>query len=170
MHSTTFLILITSSFAMFLHLQAASRPINPHISVMGKVYCDTCSNKSFNTHNHTYLLSGAEVRIDCKFNAVIPKTAEQILFSVNRTTNRYGVYRLNMRVPSVDGIYCAKDAAVLNMCRASLISSSSSSCNLPALTTSDKFSVKSRYDNVCIYRMFDLSFGASNKDVAICGK
>ncbi|KAI3784619.1 hypothetical protein L1987_43721 [Smallanthus sonchifolius] len=166
MESTT-IFLLFSSFSLFLQLEA-SRPINPHISVMGKVFCDTCANKSY---SHTYLLSGAEVRIDCKFNAVSPRTAEQISFSINRTTNRYGVYRLDIRVPSVDGVYCDRDAAVLNMCRASLIRSTSASCDVPGLTTtSDQFSLVSKWDNACVYTMFALSFGSSKKDHAICGK
>ncbi|GJV29952.1 hypothetical protein Tco_1386400 [Tanacetum coccineum] len=84
MNRTTNVVILVSVLAMFLQL-VASRPIVPHISVMGMVYCDACYNNSFNTH--TYFLSGAEVRIDCKFNAVSPRTAEQISFSVNRTTN-----------------------------------------------------------------------------------
>ncbi|KAD4586564.1 hypothetical protein E3N88_24165 [Mikania micrantha] len=134
----------------------ASRPIIPRISVMG-----------------------AEVNIDCKFRSVSPTTAEQMSFSVNRTTNGYGVYRLDIRVPSTDGhghghghgVYCAKDAAVLNACRATLVRSTAPSCNAPGLTTtSDQFSVKSKHGNICIYTMFALSFGSSKKDVAICGK
>ncbi|KAI7740726.1 hypothetical protein M8C21_029445 [Ambrosia artemisiifolia] len=169
MEPATILILF-SSFFMFMQF-GASKPIVPHISVMGKVYCDTCLNKSFNNHSHTYLLSGAEVRIDCKFNEVIPRTDEQISFSVNRTTNRYGVYRLDMRVPSADGILCASDAAVMNKCRATLIRSTSPSCNTPGLAAStDEFSLTSKHDSVCIYSMFGLSFGPAKKDPAICGK
>ncbi|KAL8251374.1 hypothetical protein R6Q59_035067 [Mikania micrantha] len=166
--------ILFSTISMALQL-GASRPIIPRISVMGKVYCDPC----YNNHTHTFLLSGAEVNIDCKFRSVSPTTAEQMSFSVNRTTNRYGVYRLDIRVPSTDGhghghghgVYCAKDAAVLNACRATLVRSTAPSCNAPGLTTtSDQFSVKSKHGNICIYTMFALSFGSSKKDVAICGK
>ncbi|KAK9067384.1 hypothetical protein SSX86_014712 [Deinandra increscens subsp. villosa] len=168
MEPTTILILL-STFSMFLQL-GTSRPIIPHISVMGKVYCDPCYNNSFNTH-HSYLLSGAEVSIDCKFQSATPGTVEQISFSVNRTTNRYGVYSLDVRVPSVDGIKCARDGAVFNTCRATLVRSGSSSCNVPGLAaTSDRFSLESKRENGCIYSMFDLSFGPSKKDLAICGK
>ncbi|GKB01249.1 hypothetical protein Tco_0829293 [Tanacetum coccineum] len=166
MDCTTNVVILVSVLAMFLQL-VASRPIVPHISVMGMVYCDACYNNSFNTH--TYFLSGAEVRIDCKFNAVSPRTAEQISFSVNRTTNQYGVYRLD--IPSVDGIYCAQDAAVLNACRATLIRSDSPTCNVPGfITTSNEFSIKSKQANICIYSMFALSFRPSKKDLSICGK
>ncbi|KAK9053949.1 hypothetical protein SSX86_025024 [Deinandra increscens subsp. villosa] len=166
MEPTAFFFLLFSTISMILQLEA-SRPIIPHITLMGMVYCDTCSIHSFN--NHTFLLSGADVRIDCKFNAASPRTAEQISFSVNRTTNRYGVYRLD--IPSVDGIYCARDAAVLNTCRATLIRSSFAGCDVPGFaTTSDEFSIKSAKGNVCIYSMFSLSFRPSKKDPAICGK
>nr|XP_043617423.1 pollen-specific protein C13-like [Erigeron canadensis] len=155
------------SFSMVLQLEASKVPNIPHISVMGMVFCDTCSNNSFNTH--TYLLSGAEVRIDCKFMAVSPRTAEQISFSVNRTTDWYGVYKFD--IPSVDGIYCAREAAVLNTCRATLIRSSSPTCNVPGfITTSDEFSLKSEQTNECIYSMYSLSFRPSKIDLSICGK
>ncbi|KAL7602941.1 uncharacterized protein LOC111884230 isoform X1 [Lactuca sativa] len=159
-----FILLVTTS--MFMQLEGSRHSI-PHISVMGMVYCDVCSNNSFN-NNHSYFLSGAEVRIDCKFNAVSPRTAEQISVSVNKTTNRYGVYRLD--IPSVDGIYCASESAVMNTCRASLIASSSPQCNVPGfITTSDEFSLKSQHANLCIYSMFALSFRPFKKDLTICG-
>ncbi|KAK9052280.1 hypothetical protein SSX86_028909 [Deinandra increscens subsp. villosa] len=145
----------------------ASKHSIPIITVVGVVYCDPCHNNSFSTHS--YFLPGAEVRIDCKFKAASARSAEQITFSVNRTTNRHGVYKLD--IPSVDGIDCAKEAAVVNTCRASLIKSTSAACNVPAFTTtSDEFSVKSRQANLCIYTMYALSFRPSKKDLAICGK
>ncbi|KAI3761881.1 hypothetical protein L1987_52303 [Smallanthus sonchifolius] len=163
---TIAIFFLFSTFSMILQLEA-SRPIIPQISVMGMVYCDTCSINSFN--NQTFLLSGADVRIDCKFNAFSPRTAEHISFSVNRTTNRYGIYRLD--IPTVDGIYCARDAAVLNTCMATLIRSSFAACDVPGFTTtSDEFSIKSKQTNVCIYNMFPLSFRPSKKDPTICGK
>ncbi|XP_076955274.1 major pollen allergen Pla l 1-like [Bidens hawaiensis] len=165
MEPSAAIFILFAAFSMILQLEA-SRPIISHISVMGMVYCDTCSINSFN--NQTYLLSGADVRIDCKFNAASPRTAEQISFSVNRTTNQYGVYRLD--IPSVDGIYCAREAAVLNTCRATLIRSGVRACDVPGFTTtSDEFSIKSKQANECIYSMFSLSFRPAKKDPAICG-
>ncbi|KAI3699938.1 hypothetical protein L2E82_44548 [Cichorium intybus] len=148
-------------------LTTGSVPV-PHISVVGVVYCDACSNNSFSMHS--YFLPGAEVRIDCKFKAASPRTTEQISFSVNRTTNKHGVYKLE--IPSVDGINCAKEEAeVLNTCIASLIRSTSPACNVPAsITTSNQFSVKSKQANLCIYSLYALSFRPSKKDLTICGK
>lgn len=113
--------------------------------------------------------TGAEVRVDCRFKAAFPRTAELISFSANRTTNRNGVYKLD--IPSVDGINCAKEAEFLNNCRASLIRSTSPACNVPSfITTSNEFSVKSQEANLCVYSMYALSFRPSKKDLAICKK
>lgn len=119
--------------------------------------------------NYSCMNAGAEVRIDCKFKLASPRTAEQISFSANRTTNRNGVYKMD--IPSVDGINCAKEAQFLNTCRASLIKSISPACNVPAfVSTSNEFSVKSKEANLCIYSLYALSFKPSKKDLALCGK
>ncbi|XP_076945173.1 pollen-specific protein-like At4g18596 [Bidens hawaiensis] len=166
-HSNFFVLLLAITLVSVSCSQAdASKHSIPIITVVGVVYCDACHNNSFSTHS--YFLPGAEVRIDCKFKAASPRTAEQITFSVNRTTNRNGVYKLD--IPSVDGINCAKEAAVVNTCRASLIKSTSAACNVPAFTaTSNEFSVKSKQANLCIYTMYALSFTPSKRDPAICG-
>ncbi|KAL4568166.1 hypothetical protein LXL04_023772 [Taraxacum kok-saghyz] len=163
MKSHTFFFILFSS--LLVTLSTSSVPV-PHITVVGVVYCDACSK---NSSTHSYFLPGAEVRIDCKFKAASPRTSEQISFSVNRTTNRHGVYKLE--IPSVDGINCAKEEAqVLNTCRASLIRSISPACNVPAsITTSSQFSVKSKQANLCIYSLYALSFRPSKKDLEVCG-
>ncbi|PIN19382.1 hypothetical protein CDL12_07930 [Handroanthus impetiginosus] len=155
------------TLSLFLQVEAAKSRSYPQITVMGMVYCDTCSNNSFS--RHSYFLPGAEVRIDCMFKAISPRTTEQISFSVNRTTNKFGIYKLE--VPSVDGVQCARDKAFGNSCRASLISSSSSSCDMPGFrTTSDEISIKSRKANLCIYSLRALTYRPSKKDIALCGK
>ncbi|XP_048430666.1 formin-2-like [Pyrus x bretschneideri] len=56
------------------------------------------------------------------------------------------------------------------MCQATLIGSSSSSCNVPSLrTTADEISVKSKQDNLCIYNMNALSFLSPKKNLTLCG-
>ncbi|KAJ6713706.1 hypothetical protein OIU85_025343 [Salix viminalis] len=118
----TILVFLATLFALPLALIA--RPANnptSRITVVGVVYCDTCSTKAFS--RHSYFLPGADVHIQCTFKANSPKTRENIEFSVNRTTDRYGVYKLE--VPEVDGVDCEEGFAIESVCQASLIGSSS---------------------------------------------
>ena len=115
------------------------------------------------------LLAGAEVRIDCIFKALSPKTKEQISLSVNRTTNKYGVYKLE--IPSVDGVKCAEDSEVVSSCQATLIGSSNTSCNVPGYrTTSNEIAIKARRFNLCIYSLEALNYRPSKRDITLCGK
>ena len=80
---------------------------------------------------------------------------EQITFSVNRTTNKHGVY--NLEIPTIDGVNCVEGLAVTTLCQVSLIRSSFVACNVPVLkTTSNVISVKSKQDNLCIYLCVDI--------------
>jgi hypothetical protein len=111
---------------------------------------------------------GAEVNIDCTFKAISQKTIEQISISVNRTTDKYGIYRL--QIPSVDGIKCAEDSAVVSSCQASLMWSTSSSCNIPGFkTTSDEIAIKSRQANLCIYSLNAMNFRPPKGEITLCG-
>ncbi|KAL8142751.1 hypothetical protein V2J09_015783 [Rumex salicifolius] len=146
--------------------EESSRP-NPQITVMGMVYCDFCSNNTFS--RHSYFLPGVEVKVDCKFKAAEPRTAEEIAFTVNRTTNRHGIYRLE--IPAVDGIECAAEPALVSAtCQASLLSSSSPKCNVPGYrATSDVISIKARQPNLCIYSLNAMTFHPSRKNKVLCG-
>lgn len=111
---------------------------------------------------------GAEVKIDCMFKAISRKTIEEISISVNRTTDKFGIYRL--QIPSVDGIKCAEDSAVVSSCQASLMWSTSSSCNIPGYkTTSDEIAIKSRQANLCIYSLNAMNFRPPKREVTLCG-
>ncbi|KAJ6734613.1 hypothetical protein OIU79_001810 [Salix purpurea] len=135
------------------------------ITVMGIVYCDICSNNSFS--RNSYFLPGAEVRLDCKFKASWPRTREQISFSVNRTTNRDGKYRLE--IPSVDGVACGQ-AAIHSSCEASIMRSSSKECNVPGYKSSTKeIAIQVKKQNICIYRLNELNFRPSKTDAGLCG-
>ncbi|KAH7846064.1 hypothetical protein Vadar_009316 [Vaccinium darrowii] len=160
------LFVVSSLLALSLPSEVEPRKVmNPQITVMGFVYCDTCSNNTFS--RHSYFLPGAEVRIDCKFKAISPRTIEEIEFSVNRTTDKYGVYKLE--IPSVDGIECARDKAIESSCRASLMWSTSSSCNVPGYrTTSGEIAVKSRQGNLCIYSLTALNYRPHRRDITLC--
>ncbi|GMH15049.1 hypothetical protein Nepgr_016890 [Nepenthes gracilis] len=156
---------ISSLFTHTLSLEAEPAKPNSQITVMGMVYCDICSNNSFS--RHSYFLPGVEVKIDCKFKAISPTTAEEISFSVNRTTNRLGVYKLE--IPSVEGVECAVEKAVESLCQASLIRSSSFQCNVPGYkTTSDQISFKSRQANLCIYSLNALSYRPARRSKVLC--
>lgn len=167
------LLLLLPLFTQFLEVEPARTKLpgkprlpNSQISVMGFVYCDICSNNSFS--RHSYFLSGAEVRIDCLFKVLSEKTKEQISISVNRTTNKYGMYRLE--IPSVDGVRCAEDSEVASSCQANLIGSSSSSCNVPGYrSTSNEIAIKARRANLCIYSLNALTFRPSKRDITLCG-
>ncbi|KAK3183848.1 hypothetical protein Dsin_031134 [Dipteronia sinensis] len=163
-----FLFLFSSNlFIKTLSLQVHEPAnANARITVMGFVYCDICSNNSFS--RHSYFIPGAEVKIDCKFKAISARTREQIQFTVNRTTNRYGVY--NLEIPSVDGIACT-EATIASSCQASLIWSSSTSCNVPGYkTTTNQIAIKSKQANLCIYSLNALNFKPSKRDITLCGK
>lgn len=102
------------------------------------------------------------------FKALSEKTTEQISLSVNRTTDKFGLYRLE--IPSVDGVRCAEDSEVVSSCKASLIGSSSSSCNVPGYkSTSNVMAVKARKANLCIYSINALTFRPSKRDITVCG-
>ncbi|XVF16155.1 hypothetical protein REPUB_Repub10bG0007200 [Reevesia pubescens] len=157
---------LSSLFIKALSLKHEPAKNNAQITVIGLVYCDICSNNSFS--RHSYFLPGAEVQIDCNFRAFVPKTREEISFSVNRTTDKHGVYRLE--IPSVDGIVCA-EAAIASSCQASLVGSSATSCNVPGYrrSTTDQIAIKSRHPNLCFYSLTALNFRPSKRDASLCG-
>ncbi|ESQ41255.1 hypothetical protein EUTSA_v10014366mg [Eutrema salsugineum] len=138
------------------------------ITVVGVVYCDTCSIKTFS--RQSYFLQGVEVHVSCRFKASSPKTAEEVNISVNRTTNRSGVYKLE--IPHVDGIDCVDGIAIASQCSAKLLTTSddNAGCNVPVFrTASNEVSVKSKQDRVCIYSLSALSYKPSHKNTTLCG-
>ncbi|KHN24972.1 uncharacterized protein LOC114423803 [Glycine soja] len=161
------LLFVTSLFSCpFVLIAQSPSPIISHISVVGAVYCDTCSTSTFS--KQSYFLQGVEVHIQCRFRATSPKTSEQISFSVNRTTDQYGVYKLD--IPSVDGVNCMDGSTIVSLCQATLISSSTSTCNVPFLkSTTRQISVKSKQDNLCVYTLSGLSYKPPQKNTTLCG-
>ncbi|EPS61737.1 hypothetical protein M569_13059 [Genlisea aurea] len=156
---------ISAAVVCALLLGSSGAPSSAEITVMGMVYCDICSNNSFSTHS--YFLPGVQVKMECTFKVIAPRTAEQIWFSVNRTTNNHGIYKLQLS--SVDGVQCARDKQLANFCKATLISSPSS-CNSPGFrTTTDQIAVKSRRANACIYSLDPLNYRPPRRDDAVCG-
>ncbi|GAB4828553.1 hypothetical protein Ancab_018213 [Ancistrocladus abbreviatus] len=161
--------------ALFIHpLVLSAQPQTPapdsggsKITVVGAVYCDTCFNNVFS--RHSYFMPGVDVHVQCRFKANSPRTSELISFSANRTTNENGVYRLE--IPSVDGIDCTDGPAIQSSCQASLITSSSSACDIPASrATTYEISIKSKQSNLCIYSFSALSFRPMEKNYTLCGR
>ncbi|KAI7750992.1 LOW QUALITY PROTEIN: hypothetical protein M8C21_004195 [Ambrosia artemisiifolia] len=139
----TFLFLLLLLLVVVSPLLA--QPTTSHITITGAVFCDVCYDNSFT--KHSYFLPGVDVHLECKFQGKAPKSSsEQISFSVNRRTNRYGVYMLD--IPSVEGVECVDGPTIESFCEASLIGSSLPTCNVPAVSTSSKeITVKST--NLC---------------------
>lgn len=154
-----FFLLLTSLLFSYPFVLIAQSPTTT-ISVEGIVYCDACSTGTFS--KHSYLLPGVDVHIECRFRASSPRTNEQINFSVNRTTDREGAYKLN--IPSVDGTNCeiAMDgnSQIVTLCEASLIgtSSSSYSCNVPFLKSTGSSEISKQENNLCVYSLGALSY------------
>ncbi|KAK1552427.1 hypothetical protein Q3G72_016811 [Acer saccharum] len=157
---------------LFLHrnpvsAKAQSEIPTSRITVVGVVFCDTCSTNIFS--RHSYFLPGADVQIQCKFEANSPKTNEHISFSVTRTTDSYGVYKLE--IPHVDGVDCVDGMAIESLCQASLIGSTSSVCNVPGFkTATNEISVKSKQESLCIYSLKALTFRPSKRNSTLCGR
>ncbi|KFK25544.1 hypothetical protein AALP_AA8G128700 [Arabis alpina] len=139
------------------------------ITVVGVVYCDTCSINTFS--KQSYFLPGVEVHVTCRFKASSPKTSEEVNISVNRTTNRNGVY--NLEIPHVDGLDCVDGIAVASQCSAKLIKTSDNNnlgCNIPVFqTATNEVSIKSKQDRLCIYSLSALSYKPSHKNTTLCG-
>ncbi|PSR84737.1 Major pollen allergen Ole e like [Actinidia chinensis var. chinensis] len=163
-----FLFLVLSFLAIHPLVLVAQPPTpNSHISVVGAVYCDTCYDNSFSSHS--YFLPGVDVHVQCKFKANSPKTTEVIQFSVNRTTNRYGMYKLD--IPSVEGVDCVEGPEIQSFCSASLIKSRSSACNVIGLkATASEITIKSKQASLCIYCLSALSYRPQEKNITLCEK
>ncbi|KAH7683258.1 Zinc finger RING/FYVE/PHD-type protein [Dioscorea alata] len=152
-------------FTNTLSIQSHSKPFS-NITVIGTVFCDTCSSNNFSTHS--YFLQGVKVLLDCNFR-VNSTSKEEISIRVIRSTDEHGVYRLD--IPPVDGFECREGRQMQSFCHASLIESSSSSlCNLPNLRSStEHLGLMCRDASACLYNLNALSFRPAKKDTNLCG-
>nr|CAD1820129.1 unnamed protein product [Ananas comosus var. bracteatus] len=87
-------------FTKSLSLSPNPKPIS-NITIIGTVFCDACSDNTFS--KHCYFLQGVKVRVDCMFK-VNSTSKEEISITVDRVTDRFGVYKLD--IPPVDGFEC----------------------------------------------------------------
>ncbi|XP_027095333.1 uncharacterized protein [Coffea arabica] len=162
------LLLLLATLCVQPPLVLLAQPLQPtsHITVQGSVFCDACYDNTFS--RSSYFLPGAQVHIQCKFRAISPGTTEQITFSVNRTTNRHGIY--NLDIPSVEGIDCTGHPDIQSFCEASLKGSLSPACSAPGLRrTTNEITIKSKQTNQCIYSLSALSYRPFTRNVTLCG-
>ncbi|XP_010926790.2 LOW QUALITY PROTEIN: uncharacterized protein [Elaeis guineensis] len=161
--SPRFLIVLVALGTKFFYVGALPKPIS-NITVIGAVFCDVCSNNTFS--KHSYFIKGVEVLIQCKFKANSMPT-EEISIMAERTTDRFGVYKLD--IPPVDGLECREGREVKSLCRASLIKSSSSLCSVPGLRRStEHVAIKSRDADICFFNLNALNFRPAKMDTSMC--
>ncbi|KAK1319645.1 hypothetical protein QJS10_CPB04g00176 [Acorus calamus] len=155
-------VLLSALFVGSLSVETNHRPIS-NITVIGTVYCDTCSNNSFS--NHSYFLQGVEVGVNCRFRN--PKSRRKISFTVRRTTDIYGAY--NLQIPAPHRFRCREGHETKPICRARLLRNPSSLCNLPSLRiSSEHLAIRVKKPALCIYNLNALSYRPSKK-IKNCG-
>ncbi|KAH6832062.1 hypothetical protein C2S53_007980 [Perilla frutescens var. hirtella] len=169
---------------LFLFLANSCLTINtieaqpqPRITVLGSVYCDVCYDNTFS--NHSYLLPGVDVNVECK----VKGKEEMISFSVsvNRSTDRYGMYRLEIPIPipipirdHQDHQYHHQDPTTTTVhyyysfCEATLINTSNinNGCTLPTRTKAKASSEIRSAVNI----INALSYRPPRRNATLCGE
>ncbi|KAK7845416.1 hypothetical protein CFP56_009308, partial [Quercus suber] len=143
-------IIILVLASLFTHpLSLIAQPTNlvSKITVVGVVYCDICSSNTFSRHS-----------------SFLP---EHTTFSINKTTDKHGVYKVE--IANIDGVNCVEGLVATSFCQVTLLGSSSLACNVPgSKTTSTVMTFKSKEENRCIYNLNTLSYRPSEKNTALC--
>ncbi|XP_057811207.1 leucine-rich repeat extensin-like protein 3 [Salvia miltiorrhiza] len=160
--SHSIIILLVACLAL-----AAAQPRATRIVVLGSVYCDVCHENTFS--KHSYFLPGVDVNIECKMKSRWARSREDISFSVNRSTDRYGMYKVE--IPCVDGVDCSRHPTIQSSCKATLIGSAPPCCcNLTApKTVSSHITVRSKQDNACTYTLAALAYSPPQTNLTLCG-
>ncbi|PKU83978.1 uncharacterized protein LOC110098806 isoform X2 [Dendrobium catenatum] len=166
------LLIFLTLFSAFLFTNSLSLKTTPksaklrtNITIIGSVFCDACSENTFS--KHSYFLQGVQVLVQCKF-AVNSKSTDEISVTAERTTDSFGVYKLD--IPPVEGFQCKRGLEIKSFCRASLIQSSSSSCSIPGTQSSTAHvAMKSKARDICILNLNTLNFHPAKRDNTLCG-
>ncbi|KAK4423966.1 hypothetical protein Salat_1979500 [Sesamum alatum] len=155
------------NYPVLLLAQPPQPTSSSHITILGSVYCDVCYRNTFS--KHSYFLPGVDVHVECRLKASSTWTTQDISFSVNRTTDRYGMYKVD--IPSVDGVDCTQVATIQSFCQASLMPTSVSGCNIPSRrsTSTHQITVKSKQNHICTYTLGALTYKPSTPNVSLCG-
>ena len=117
------------------------------------------------TDGHTVCDAGARVLIRCSFKVNSSAAPEEISLEAERTTDQHGVYKLE--VPPVDGFACREGHDLRSACRATLVRSSSSACNVPGLRGSTQH-IALRGAAACFLNLNALNFRPAKRDGALC--
>ncbi|CAL9777701.1 unnamed protein product [Musa acuminata subsp. burmannicoides] len=165
MNSTAFVLLLALLLATSLCLEADPTPIS-NVTVMGTVFCDACANNVFS--EHSYFLAGVRVRVQCMLRVTNSTSREEMSITVDRTTDKFGVYKLD--IPPVEGFECREGVVMDSCCRASLLGSPSSLCDVPGLNSSTgHVAVRGGEGKRCLYNLNALNYRPSKKDANLCG-
>ncbi|KAG0497236.1 hypothetical protein HPP92_001927 [Vanilla planifolia] len=139
--------------------------LKTNITVIGSVFCDTCSENAFS--KHSYFLPGVQVLIQCKF-AGSSGSSEEITVKAKRTTDGFGVYKLD--IPPVEGFQCRQGLEIKSVCSASLIQCPSSLCSIPGRQSSTAhMAIKSKLRDICILNLNTLNYHPLKRNDAQCG-
>lgn len=118
---------------------------NPVITIMGRVFCDTCSQGRFT--NQSYFLPGVRVAIKCNTtaggNTSTPAT--------NGQTDSDGVFTITLP-------FSFDYEIEIHSCSAHLLHSYNASCNVPSIKTNTKLSMLSKVVNGYVYTAGSLSY------------
>ncbi|CAD5166370.1 unnamed protein product [Musa acuminata subsp. malaccensis] len=165
MNSTAFVLVLALLLATSLCLEADPSPIS-NVTVMGTVFCDACANNVFS--EHSYFLAGVRVRVQCMLRVTNSTSREEMSITVDRTTDKFGVYKLD--IPPVEGFECREGVVMDSCCRASLLGSPSSLCDVPGLNSSTgHVAVRGGEGKRCLYNLNALNYRPSKKDANLCG-
>ncbi|RWW36785.1 hypothetical protein BHE74_00058162 [Ensete ventricosum] len=191
--TTIFVAVFALLFTRSLCLEADPKPIS-NVTVMGTVFCDACASSNFSQHSYFLegegngnlkllmpcfaslhalllrlfgLLPGVKVRVQCVLR-VNATSAGEMRVAVDRTTDRFGVY--NLDILPVDGFECREGRGVDSFCQASLVESPSSLCDVPGLSSStEHVAVRGGEGKLCLYNLNALNYRPSKKDADLCG-
>ncbi|KAJ6832123.1 uncharacterized protein M6B38_286045 [Iris pallida] len=146
--------------SLLLHLKVEAKPTSD-VAVIGSVFCDSCSENAYS--KRSYFLKGAKVLIQCKFG--------RTSIAANRTTDRYGVYRLD--IPLAGRFKCREGRETRSMCRAVLTDSASSHCSLAGLRRSASHAAvrvpRTPGSRLCVLNMNAVSSRPRTRDAGYCG-
>lgn len=107
------------------------------------------------------------MQIQCRFR-VNSTSTEEIMIEAERTTDKFGIYKLD--IPPVGRFECREGRKIRSACRANLISSSSSSCNVPGLQGSTQhLAIKPKQANICFFNLNALNYRPPRRNTKLCG-